>query len=142
MSTSYYVTLGYGYHLTEDDILKLAQSIDPEELDEMGEESPEEFLENVGNYEVVDHWTYALKNFGTTSTWFYDYSAYVDGDAEGTGIVIYRKATTKWGESPGEILTFPKNTDYNQAELDEWQSLEKALGHPITFDAFVEVSIG
>lgn len=141
MSTVYYVTFGYGYHLTEDDVRRIVEDMDPEDLDEMGYESAEEYLEEMGYTEVVDNAIGHMKNFSTTSTWFYDYNFHREEGDGLTGFVIYRKATTGHGE-PGQIHPFPKNTEYNQAELDEWKWLEETLGHPITFDAFVEVSIG
>lgn len=136
MGTTFSVTAGWGFQLTEKDIKRLAKSL-PEDVWE-GYASGKEFLEEVGEYETLEYavgYGTSLELFEAGMSAVYDYH-----DDNPYYIYLKRATNTIYGSGfnklPEQKLILNKNEEHQLSELS------KILKRDIELVPFAEMSAG
>lgn len=139
MGTTYSITVGWGFNLTEEDIAKLADIIPTEVLKEYGYSSGSELREDGGDSEVLE----VIFPFRDSKFPSFDYGMSVFYDYYGDEpYYVYLKRVTKTYYGSGFSEISATTLEYSLEELAELAHLEMVLGRDIKIVPFAEMSVG
>ena len=136
MGTTYSLTVGWGFQLTDEDIANLAKNL-PESVWE-SYESGLDFLESTGEYETVDYavrYGTDLNLFDSGMSAFYDY--YDDEP-----YYIYLKRGTETFYSSGFNQLPEQKLILRRDETSQLETLSKILKRDVELVPFAEMSMG
>lgn len=137
MGTTYSLTVGWGFQLTDNDIDALAKHVPKKIWEDYG--SPEEFLAETGAYEVLEYvvgYGTKLDRFDADMSVIYDYY-----DHNPYYIYLKSATTTYYGSGFKQIP--PEPPELTEQEAKQAKKLAKWTGRkPLELVPFAEMSIG